>query len=585
LDTLIASEWRVPGAVSIQIRGGCCQSTLEGPRVAAAVHRASVQVARWCENRVGLYTSLRSMPSRSLALISVPLAAAVCGLAALHIFAPEYLFGQGFPLDDAWIHAVYARELARSGALAYNPGVLATGETSPLWAIVLALPHAVADDSTAVLLTKLVGFAMHAASAVIVALAIRDACGKGWLVPASGGVLVALHPHLVAASVSGMEVPLATLFIALGTLAVVRANAPLAASVGAAAFLARPESAAMVVLLPLFYWIRTQPRVALKLSLYAFLGALFSVVVIGARNALVSGMPLPATFYAKTNASSLFDLHSQSKGFRQLLGQMPPLHLAGVYAVLAAVCGFILMRRQTTSQGRLAAALYLSGVGFCAISFALVRPVDPPAFYHQRYVLPALLPIVAALPLLAHELLRRWLERGTHVRTNVAVGVVAVVICALLLASAPGRYRRLSNDTRNIDDVQVAFGRALATAPAAATAWVVDAGASRYFGRAFVVDLMGLNTFELLKPGAQAFLDRHPPSYLDLFPRWSSIEPDQPSSFRSRSFVTSTPYTVTSSPAMRQHTLVTCEPGSTGRITVKGRTYAFRCASETPSVK
>ena len=57
------------------------------------------------------------MPTRSLAVISAPLAAAVCGLAALQIAAPAYLFGQGFPLDDAWIHAVYARELARSGVL------------------------------------------------------------------------------------------------------------------------------------------------------------------------------------------------------------------------------------------------------------------------------------------------------------------------------------------------------------------------------------------------------------------------------------------------------------------------------------
>src|SRR5262245_48007670 len=245
------------------------------------------------------------MPSRSLALISAPLAAAVCGLAALHIFAPAYLFGQGFPLDDAWIHAVYARELAGSGVLAYNPGIPATGETSPLWAIVLALPHVIAGASTAVLLTKLVGFAMHAASAVLIAIAARDACGRGWLLPASCGVLVALHPDLVAASVSGMEVPLATLVIACAALATVRANVLFAATVGAASFLARPESAAIVVLLPMIFWIRTQPRMAFKLSLCAFLGALVSIVVISTRNALVSGMPLPATFYAKTSAASL----------------------------------------------------------------------------------------------------------------------------------------------------------------------------------------------------------------------------------------------------------------------------------------
>ncbi len=519
------------------------------------------------------------MPTRSLAVISA-LAAALCGLAALHIAAPPYLFGQGFPLDDAWIHAVYAREFARSGALAYNPGVPATGETSPLWAIVLAVPHAIAGTSIAVLLTKLLGFAMHAASAVLIALAIRDVCGEAWLLPASGGVLVALHPDLLAASVSGMEVPLATLVIGWAALAAVRANVLLAASLGAASFLARPESTAIAVLLPLVYWIRTQPRVALKLSLCALLGAVVSIVVICTRNILVSGMPLPATFYAKANVASLVSIHWQRVGFGQVLGLMPLVNVAGVLAVLAGVCALTLIRSQTTSCGRLAAALYVSGVGFCAISFALVRPIDPPAFYFQRYVLPALLPIVAALPLLAHEMLR-----VAHVRARVAVGVLVIVMSAVLLASAPGRYRRLSNDARNIDDVQVAFGHALSTAAPAATAWVVDAGATRYFGRAFVVDLMGLNTFELLKPGAQAFLDRHPPSYLDVFKRWSSIEWNHHGTIRSQSFVTSTPYTVTSTRAMREHTLVLCEPGLTGRIKVRARMYAFRCADEAASAR
>ena len=79
--------------------------------------------------------------SRARWLPGLPIAAAICALAALHAFAPAYLTGQGFPLDDAWIHAVYAREFARSGTSVYNPGVPATGETAPLWAVALAAVH------------------------------------------------------------------------------------------------------------------------------------------------------------------------------------------------------------------------------------------------------------------------------------------------------------------------------------------------------------------------------------------------------------------------------------------------------------
>src|SRR5216683_1370007 len=131
--------------------------------------------------------------------LAVPIAGALASMVVLQWIAPAYLFRQGFPLDDAWIHAVYAREFARSGMLAYNPGVPATGETSPLWAMVLALPHWWAGQSSVVGATKLVGWSLHAASGVLIALAVRNACVDGlWLGP-SAGALVALHPDLVAA--------------------------------------------------------------------------------------------------------------------------------------------------------------------------------------------------------------------------------------------------------------------------------------------------------------------------------------------------------------------------------------------------
>src|SRR6185503_14621945 len=73
-------------------------------------------------------------PGRAALLVVL---AGLAGLAAVWTFTPEYLLARGFPLDDAWIHAVYGRSLARSGMLAFNPGVPATGVTSPLWALIL----------------------------------------------------------------------------------------------------------------------------------------------------------------------------------------------------------------------------------------------------------------------------------------------------------------------------------------------------------------------------------------------------------------------------------------------------------------
>ncbi len=40
--------------------------------------------------------------------------------------------GAGFPLDDAWIHQVYARNLALHGQWAFVLGQPSAGSTSPL---------------------------------------------------------------------------------------------------------------------------------------------------------------------------------------------------------------------------------------------------------------------------------------------------------------------------------------------------------------------------------------------------------------------------------------------------------------------
>ncbi len=47
----------------------------------------------------------------------------------------------GFPLDDAWIHQTYARNLVRSGRWEYTPGIVSAGSTAPLWTLLLALGY------------------------------------------------------------------------------------------------------------------------------------------------------------------------------------------------------------------------------------------------------------------------------------------------------------------------------------------------------------------------------------------------------------------------------------------------------------
>jgi len=87
----------------------------------------------------------------------------------------------------------------------------------------------------------------------------------------------------------------------------------------------------------------------------------------------------------------------------------------------------------------------------------------------------------------------------------------------MLVVALPERARRLENDARNIDEVQVAIGRALSAVPPTQTVWTLDAGAVRYFGRPFVVDMAALNTPELLDFRAFPFVAAHPPAWVVAF--------------------------------------------------------------------
>lgn len=117
----------------------------------------------------------------------------------------------GFPLDDAWIHQTYARNLARDGRFEYVPGVSSAGSTAPLWTLwltigyLLHVPYLVWTHlSGGVSLLWLAWATMQAWRHLWPQQAARD-----WL----AGLLVVFTWPLLWAAASGMET---LLFAALG---------------------------------------------------------------------------------------------------------------------------------------------------------------------------------------------------------------------------------------------------------------------------------------------------------------------------------------------------------------------------------
>src|SRR5207245_11172553 len=131
--------------------------------------------------------------------------------AALYLGTARREAGElGFPLDDAWIHARMASNLADAAGLTFNPGERSAASSAPLWSMLLALPAYVG-----------IPFPWAAYLLGLVATAILPWCGFVWIRRETGDpaaalaaalLLVSTHPFPWSA-VSGMEPPLAAVMV------------------------------------------------------------------------------------------------------------------------------------------------------------------------------------------------------------------------------------------------------------------------------------------------------------------------------------------------------------------------------------
>lgn len=118
-----------------------------------------------------------------------------------------------FPMDDTYIHFVYAQSLAEQGKLMFNsPDETGVGSTSLLWVLLLAGGHGLGLSMH--VLAKVLGMASLATVGVGLYLLLPPSWRP--LQALAGALLVVLSGNMVWFALSGMET---MLFLALGVLA------------------------------------------------------------------------------------------------------------------------------------------------------------------------------------------------------------------------------------------------------------------------------------------------------------------------------------------------------------------------------
>ncbi|MBN1978707.1 MAG: hypothetical protein JW918_15020 [Anaerolineae bacterium] len=460
----------------------------------------------------------------------------------------------GVPLDDAWIHFQFARNLARGDGLSFNPGQPTSGSTAPLWTLLLAGVYLAGGDF------PIAGQALSAAC-YLAMLAATYALGKqltgrrwaAWL----AGMVVALNGRMVWAGLSALEI---CLFAALSLLAIGahlhdrvahRYRLRTAALFGLAA-LSRPEGYLLFALAMADYMWSIQRitasnqrlpesrfthhvlRILRQLPLLPI--ALFALIILPYLlfSYHTSGHLLPNTCHAKAAVGFLPD-----RAFRDSLS------VSATYLILDnplllpfLLFGIILLLYKPASLLSL----------WCAalpLAYAFIRAS---LYQHGRYLMP-LVPCNAVVAVWGMLEVRKFLlnRKGAKkyrkslgalcvfaVRKLASAGRwTVVVIAVLVVAGTAWRLPEMATlyawNVDNINQMHVALGHWIAenTSPGDGVA-LNDIGAITYIAERKAVDLAGLVTPEItpaMRSPAQTqqlidYLAGQDVAYVVIFPNW-----------------------------------------------------------------
>ena len=401
-----------------------------------------------------------------------------------------------YPLDDAWIHQVYVRGLWTEGIPSYNPGVTEAGFTSPLWLLVnvplFGLSEAV--GATPVAFSKLgsLVFAIWTALAISRLVEILGGRRLGRFVAVAA---VLMTPGFAFAGVSGMEVTLAAALIAQALLAVNAKRWRLAGVWMGLAGLARPETAAMVIVVCLFEVARDRRlgHIFRKLVPLAGLPALFALPWF-VFNFVVTGRALPNTFYAKMIDTPLSE-RAAYYADAILLG--PGLLWAATTGVLLIVGGVVVWRR---TESRRLLSLIVAVQVVSIVGIMLLHPIRPDVkFYLQRYFYPFTILDCVLLSLGVASIYRKLKELAPAFPQWIAV-VCAVAPLGLVTPGWMSSRQSYADHCRDIYDLHTLPAMEAKLNTRADTVIAVEgAGAARFFAERYTLDLLGLNYHPLVQ--------------------------------------------------------------------------------------
>ncbi|OGO63876.1 MAG: hypothetical protein A2Z45_00700 [Chloroflexi bacterium RBG_19FT_COMBO_55_16] len=444
-----------------------------------------------------------------------------------YLLASWVMFRPGFPLDDAWIHQTYARNLAERGEWAFLPGQPSAGSTAPLWSLLLVFGYYIRLGPY--IWTFLLGWGL------LWALAMVGADGFGVLLldrhnlRVWAGVLLILEWHLVWSAGSGMETLLMGLLILVVLVWLVRLDSPetegppkgdwrkwfgIGGLIGLISWV-RPDG---LTLLGPLGWVlimgKGTTKTKLRIAMLAGVGFALGFLPYLLFNQALAGEWWPNTFYAK---QAEYAALQEAAFWRRYLEQARLLIVGVGVLLLPGFTWFTWQSVRRRAWGVLGGILWV--IGYLGI-YAWRLPVT---YQHGRYIIPAVPVFIlwgfTGLADLLHQesLIGKW----RIVRPAVLMAVLAVVLAFWSLGA-----RAYALDVAVIESEMVDTARWVAgnTDPESLIA-AHDIGALGYFSKRSLLDLAGLISPEVIpyirdEDAMAAYLDKQGADYLVTFPGW-----------------------------------------------------------------
>jgi hypothetical protein len=451
------------------------------------------------------------------------------GLILVITIATSQAAGHGqllLPLDDAYIHLQYARQIALGQPFVYNPGGIPTsGATSLLYPWLLAVGYWVGfTDLNLALWAWIVGVTALVISTGLVYRIVLHVSPDNHLIPVFTSVCFIFNGAVAWHAMSGMETMLVILFALLCLYGVLEGRVHVFVTGAALLSLTRPEGGLLSLIVVMWYWRVWQSRDFKLAQTWLLLIPLAAILVQPLVNVVITGSVVASGNSAKSILGTV--PFSWAQLLERIIGQylragaelLTGISLQeGLYHLpllsVVAVVGILSFRQQKGVR-----AVGWMSLLWIAAGLAAVSTLDTAFWHFKRYQMPfiALLFPLAGWGFVTIRVFGGQTRLG---RTLFQLLLATWIGTTVWTADKFWRYYALNVNYVYTQPYQMAQWLA-ANTPSGSVVAVHDVGMMRYVGERTTLDVVGLTTpgatdYWRNGPGAVAeFLIQERPDYI-----------------------------------------------------------------------